>query len=262
MLTPSRWFQTDSGDFNYLKKFRELIRNSNNVRLLNYYPIYPDTDHTGGLSYLIIDVGYNGTCLYKRENLYVDLKASDIILKSAYHYQLINKITANKCMDSIFITSGWSGIKTNDSRLSNIEEQGLLKVYVSKKTGKEKWIPMNCINKHEPFGFIDYWKVLTPETVPTGTGFNDIFILAAPCELCNQTFCGFLVNSEEQGKSLITYLKTEFAHKMVLYRKIKNHINKHCLSYLPYLPLDRDWDDEKVVEYLKLNSQEKQIIYG
>lgn len=259
MLTPCRWFQTESGDFKYLIKFRESIKNSNRVRLLNYFNVEPDPEHTGGLSYLIIDVNYNGACLYKKENLYVDLRDSDIILKNAGYYLILNKIKSIDSLDSSYLTSGWSNILTNDKRLTTEQKPGSIKVYVSDRTGGIKWIPISLIK--EPLWFFD-WKVFVPETVTTGVGFNDKFILAGPCEMCNQTFCGFRVKSAKQGKSLISYLKTEFASKILLFRKIKNHINKHSLSYLPSVPLDREWNDDKLTEYFKLNSQEKQIIYG
>jgi hypothetical protein len=262
ILTQSRWFQTDSGDLKYLIEFRELIKNSQKVRLLNYYNIISDIENTGGLSYLIIDNNYCGSCYFKKDKLSVDLRVSDIILKSGNYYRLITKLTSGKCLDNIFVTNSWSGVLTNDKRLLNKEEQGTIKVYVSKRYGYVKWLPVNFIKQNTPVGFLKNWKVFFPETISTGKGFNDIFLLAGPCEMCNQTFCGFIVDSEKQGKSLISYLMTEFANKVVLIRKIKNHINGHCLSYLPYIPLDREWTDEKVSEYLKLNEQEKQIIYG
>lgn len=261
MLTPSRWFQTDSGDFNYLKKFREEIKNSNKVRLLNYYDMNPDPEHTGGLSYLIIDVNYHGACLYKQDNLYVDLRISDIILKNAGYYQVLHKIRSDKNIDSNFLSNAWSGIVTNDKRLIDDEETGTIKVYVSPKKGGVKWISLKYLKDRVLPGLFD-WKVFVPETISTGTGFNDTFILGAPCEICNQTYCGFTTSTKKQALSLISFLKTDFASKILLFRKIKNHINKHSLKYLPYVPLDREWNDEKVVEYFKLNSQEKQIIYG
>ena len=260
-LTPSRWFQTDSGDLKYLIKFREAIKDSNKIRLINYYEIPNDKENTGGLSYLMIDNEYYGDCFFKKEDTYIDLSLSDIILKSALYYKLLDKLNQDDSMDSIFITNSWSGITTVDNRLiTDGEDDNHVKVHVSNKYGKIKWVPKDSMNKI-PIG-LSMWKVFLPETISTGVGFNGKFILAKPYEICNETFCGFLINTKEQGMSLISYLKTEFASKIVLMRKIKNHINKHCLKYLPYIPLDREWSDKELVRYFELNSQEKQIIYG
>ena len=62
--------------------------------------------------------------------------------------------------------------------------------------------------------------------------------------------------------SLISYLKTEFASKIVLMRKIKNHINDDTLAWVPMVPLDREWNNELVETYFKLTTNEKNLING
>jgi len=261
LLSPSRWFQTDTSELWYLKKFREMVMKSDHARLLNYFEVKNDITNTGGLSYMIYDIDYKGECFFKKNNDYADLKKADIILKDSNLYKLLEKLMIGNRLSNTFFTSGWAYIKSNDKRLSKKEEKDTIKVHVSKKYGYINFITKQYLTDKMPHGF-NMWKVLVKETISIGVGMNNTFRIAKPGELCTQTFCGFLVHSENEAISLISYLNTNFVNKIILMRKIKNHINKHCLSYLPAIPLDREWTDDKIIEYLKINSQEKQIIYG
>ena len=49
---------------------------------------------------------------------------------------------------------------------------------------------------------------------------------------------------------------------MVSLRKIKNHITKDILQWLPSVPLDRQWDDDKLSKFFKLTKKEKNLING
>jgi hypothetical protein len=76
----------------------------------------------------------------------------------------------------------------------------------------------------------------------------------------NQTYNLFIVDSEFEAKSLISYLKTNLVEKLTGIRKITRHINKETIKYVPNVPLDRIWDDEKLNKYFNINLNEVKII--
>ena len=45
-------------------------------------------------------------------------------------------------------------------------------------------------------------------------------------------------------------------------RKIKNHINKDVLMWVPIVPLNREWNNESIETYFKLTINEKNIVNG
>ena len=274
LLTPSRWFQTKSGDFKYLKKFRENMMKSNKISWLNHIPLDADPELTGGLSYFIYDNQYEceGRCFYKNSNKVIDLNKLDIILTDIRCYSLINKVSSEYPLTMKYIPSSWAIIKTTDARLfpEKIDDTDI-KVYVSQTSKhplynkKEKkgymWISNNTINRR--VDKIDKWKVFTGETATkSGRGFTNKFRIAAPGEIFNQTFCGFYVNSELEAINLISYLKTNFVNKLISMRKIKNHINKDVLMWVPIVPLNREWNNESIETYFKLTINEKNIVNG
>ena len=275
LLTPSRWFQTKSGDFKYLKKFRENMMKSNKISWLNYIPMDPDPEHTGGLSYFIYDneYEYEGRCHYKNSNKVIDLNKLDIILTDIRCYSLINKVKSCYPLTIRYIPSSWAGIKTTDNRLfpERINEADI-KVYVSPTSQhtlydkKERkgymWISDGYLMYRRPHG-LDKWKVFTGETATAaGRGFTDRFRIAEPGEIFTQTFCGFYTNTEVEANNLISYLRTNFVNKLISMRKIKNHINDDTLAWVPMVPLDREWNNELVETYFKLTTNEKNLING
>ena len=68
-----------------------------------------------------------------------------------------------------------------------------------------------------------------------------------------------ITNSKNEAKSLVSYLKTSFADKLLSIRKIKNHITKDNLKWIPNVPLDRLWTNEELFKYFKLTKQEQKL---
>jgi hypothetical protein len=260
-LSPSRWLQTTSSELNYLKKFREKLRTSKHIRLIKTYNINSTKDknliNNGGLSYFIYDEAYIGKCSIN--GIPVDTSKFDIILTDGRFAKFIEKISKNtvSILDR-YISSCWSGIKSNDKRLS---EKGYFKVHVSNRKNKNGhlWIKEDYIKFRYPINLYS-WKVFIPETVSLSSkGFAKDFRIGMPYDVCTETFCGFITQTEDESISLISYLKTNFANKLISIRKIKNHINKETLKWLPSVPLDRIWTNEEICDYFRLTKEEQKL---
>lgn len=71
----------------------------------------------------------------------------------------------------------------------------------------------------------------------------------------------FVVNSQEEVKSLYTYLKTDYARFALSINKVTQHIyiNRY-LEVVPIPPLDREWTNEQVYEYFNVSDSDKTVI--
>ena len=74
-----------------------------------------------------------------------------------------------------------------------------------------------------------------------------------PTEIYTDSYISFRVNSEGEAESLLSYLKTDFVNHMLSIRKISQDICENTCKWIPLVPLDRIWSDDKVCEYLKID---------
>ena len=55
-------------------------------------------------------------------------------------------------------------------------------------------------------------------------------------------------------------MKTKLANKLLSLRKISQDIKPDTLKWIPLVPFDREWTDEKLFEYFNLTEEEKELI--
>jgi site-specific DNA-methyltransferase (adenine-specific) len=253
-VTPSRWFAGGKG----LDKFRELMLKSKKIKLLKHFEdaskIFDDVDITGGISYFLFENFYNGDCSFNEVD--VDLSKYDIIVNPRY-YSIIDKVTKYDGLSKICKGQSYSGITTNDKRLS-IERinDDYIKCYVSKVNGYEKWIDKNNIRRNINFS---KWKVITARANGEYPKFGNKFI-GAPFEICNQSYIIFEVGSENEANYLLSYLNTKFANFLLSLRKISQDIKPDTCRWIPYIKMDKHWTDDKIVELFSLTEEEKKEI--
>lgn len=265
-LTPANWMQTNSIKLKPLSDFRSKIKSGNNLRKITYLDTYNKyvkndiiTINNGGLSYFIYEINYNGPCFIGKKM--IDLSKIDIIPTSLENLELIYFVNEyckiNGSLKGIY--DGLSGcLKSNDKRLCKEEFGNDIKVITSKYStnfyGDKNSGVMFCDSKKLSYiesKNLNSWKVLIPETCSSaGKGLSSNMILSEPGELYTNTFGVFVVNDEKSANSLISYLKTDFVENIISKLKIKNHINKHILDYLPIIPLDRKWNSLDILRYI------------
>jgi hypothetical protein len=145
----------------------------------------------------------------------------------------------------IYCSSGYFKYRTNDSRLKN---NGKIKCYVSlqKSSDRCKYIDNYDFNETNTF-----WKVITARANGKNPNFGAKFV-GNPTEIYTDSYISFRVNNEDEAKSLLSYLETTFANHMLSIRKISQDISENTCKWIPLVPLDRVWTDDKVCEYLKI----------
>ncbi len=104
------------------------------------------------------------------------------------------------------------------------------------------------------------WKVITARAAfKANSSFGNMFI-GAPNEICSQSYILFIVSSEDEAKSLLSYLKCRLPNFMLSLRKISQDISESTCKWIPLPPLDRIWTDKKLQSYFKLTEDDIKLI--
>ncbi len=250
-IVPSRWFAGGKG----LDKFREMMINRVDIVYIIHYDnackIFGNTvDIKGGVNYFLIDKEYNGLCNYNGTN--IKFNNFDIILDSKY-YNIVNKFNEYNKITDIYHGQGHFNVKTNNENLTN--NTSLIKCYVSQQKGFIKYIDKKYIKND-----IKTFKVITARAAHQhGSGFGNMFI-GYPNEICSQSYILFEVKSENEAKSLLSYMKCKLPNFMLSLRKISQDISEATCKWIPLPPLDKEWNDDEIYKYFKLSEDEIKLI--
>ncbi len=254
-INPSRWFAGGKG----LDNFRNMMLSNKNLKEIVHIDNSKDVfgnlvDIVGGVSYCLIDDEYNGDCLFNG-NL-VDLSKFDIIVNPKY-YSILSKISGKVGLDTICKGQSYSGVTTNDNRLSKVKvDDSYIKCYVSQVNGLEKWIKITDVKKSVDF---NKWKVITARANGSYPRFGNKFI-GRNNEVCNQSYILFELNSEMEARSLLSYISTKFTNCLLSFRKITQDLKPDTCKWIPMVPFDREWTDDQLFEYFDLSEEERNII--
>ncbi len=254
-IVPSRWFAGGKG----LDKFRHMMINRTDILYIKHYDnacnIFGNLiEIKGGVNYFLIDVEYDGLCDYNGSK--IKLSNYDVIIDSKY-YGIINKIIEYESLSKIFIGQSYSGVNSNDNRLINENTDTTLLCYVSQQKGFIKYIEKDKITKNRNF---NKWKIITTRAAyGANSGFGNMFV-GKPNEICNQSYVIFETNSENEAKSLLSYLKCKLPNLLLSLRKSSQDISESTCKWIPLPPLNKEWNDEEVYKYFNLSEDDIKII--
>jgi site-specific DNA-methyltransferase (adenine-specific) len=242
-VNPSRWFIGGKG----LDGFRDFMMNRKDIVFIQHEEnskkwFGNNVDIEGGVNYFLKNASHDGLCLFNGEPY--DLSKYDCIIKPKYH-KIIDIISNMESIIKKYCSSGYFKYRTNDSRLKN---NGKIKCYVSlqKSSDRCKYIDNYDFNETNTF-----WKVITARANGKNPNFGAKFV-GNPTEIYTDSYISFRVNNEDEAKSLLSYLDTKFANHILSIRKISQDISENTCKWIPLVPLDRTWTDDKVCEYLKI----------
>lgn len=249
-IVPSRWFAGGKG----LDKFREMMINRTDILYIKHYDdaskIFGNmVEIKGGVNYFLMDKEYDGLCDYNGSM--VKFNNFDIILDSKY-YSIVNKLINNDKITSIYL-GRYFGIESNDKRLN--DDDTLIKCYVSQQKGFIKYIDKNEIKKE-----YNFYKVITARAAFEGnSGFGNTFI-GNINEVHTGSYISFKVSSNDEAKSLLSYMKCKLPNFMLSLRKISQDINEATCKWIPLPSLDKEWNDDEVYKYFKLSDGDIKLI--
>jgi site-specific DNA-methyltransferase (adenine-specific) len=178
----------------------------------------------------------------------------DIFVDSKY-YKLIDKLEEYESIIKLYISQDHYKIQTNDSRFRNEKIDNSIICYVSKQKGFKKFINKKYITKK-----YDNWKVITARaSYCASSGFGNTFI-GKPNKVHCKSYISFNINSEEEARSLLSYMKCKLPNLMLSLRKSSQDISKETCKWIPLPPLDREWNNDKIHEYFKLSKEDIELV--
>lgn len=256
-VTPSRWMAGGKG----LDKYRARMLADRRMRSIVDYPKlyegFPGVKIRGGISYFLWDREHNGRCSVQTiwdgqptgpaVARYLD--AYDILVRRNEAVPILEKVKTK-------------GEPTLDQRISSRKPFGLATNFKGKPsaTGLKKpvklfenqrvgWIERKAIPVNPEW--IDEWKVLMTAVQGTSAAVETKFlskpIIAEPGTACTETYlvAGHF-DAEADAKRYAKYLSARFVRFLVSLRKATQHATRDVYSFVPNLPLDRDWTDAKL----------------
>lgn len=266
-VTPSRWMAGGKG----LDKYRERMLSDKRLRNIVDYPKlyegFPGVKIRGGISYFLWDRDYNGPCtvltIWDGQSTgaavarYLD--AFDVLVRRNEAVPILEKVRLK-------------GEPTLDARVSSRKPFGLPTNFHGKEDpkgikdavklfGSQKisWVKRENIATNPEW--IDDWKVLMTAVQGTSAAVETKFlskpIIAGPGTACTETYLvAGRFGSEAEAVNYAKYLRTRFVRFLVSLRKATQHATRDVYSFVPDLPSDQEWTDEKLCERYGLNKTE------
>lgn len=265
-VTPSRWFAGGKG----LDEYRNKMLSDRRMRKIVDYPkLYEvfDVKIRGGVSYFLWDKDHDGACevqtMWDGEPLGEPMKryldAYDIFVRRNESVSILEKVreknerTLNHAVSSakpFGLRTFFHGTETN----AGINDPVLL--YGSRK---RSWIDREELRRNSEW--VDDWKVLITAVQGTSAAVETKFlskpIIAPPGTACTETYLvAGRFSDDASARSLASYLRTRFVRFLVSLRKSTQHATRDVYSFVPEVPLDREWTDGTLYERYGLSSEE------
>ena len=250
-VIPSRWFSGGKG----LDIFRKNMLKRTDIVYIKHFEdaskIFGNSvSIEGGVNYFLKDSEYNDLCMYN--NCMTKLNRYDIFVDSKF-YNLIDYIQQFESLKNIYL-GRYFGIESNDKRLKNDKTNDTIKCYVSQQKGFEKNIEKKDIIKD-----FNFWKIITARANGGNGCFGNTFI-GTPNEIHTGSYISFKVKSENEAKSLLSYLKCRLPNLMLSLRKPSQDISESTCKWIPLPPLIYEWTDEKVYKHFNLSNNDIELI--
>ena len=270
-VTPSRWMAGGKG----LDKYRERMLSDKRMRSIvdfpKLYEAFPGVKIRGGISYFLWDREHNGLCTVQTvwdgqptgPAVARPLSSYDVLVRRNQAVPILEKVRAK-------------GERTLETRVSSRKPFGLPTNYKGKPTrkGLKKavrlyenqrigWIERTDIAVNQ--AWIDRWKVLMTRVQGTSASVETIFlskpIIAEPGTACTETYlvAGHF-DSEAETATYAKYLRTRFVRFLVSLRKPSQDAARNVYAFVPDLPLDVEWTDQKLYKRYGLTKTEVEFI--
>ena len=252
-VIPSRWFSGGKG----LDSFRKNMLKRKDIVYINHFDdaceIFGNTvDIKGGVNYFLKDTNYKGDC--KLNGSITKLNKYDVFVDGKFH-AIIDKLVIFESITTLYKSQDYHKIQTNDKRFKSENTKDTIKCYVSSQKGFEKYIDKKEIKTN-----ISKYKVITPDgAFAANSGFGNTFI-GNPNEVHCKTYISFEIDTENEAKSLLSYMKCRLPNFMLSIRKNSQHTSASTCKWIPLPPLNKEWTDDEVYQHFKLSEEDIKLI--
>lgn len=268
-IIPSRWFAGGK----YLDDFRKEMLADRSIKALYDYPnsadCFPGVEIKGGVNYFIWDRDYSGDTEIHTINGDEELPVAkrrldeyDVFVRYNQAIPILRKIQERneETVDNLVSNTKPFGLRTFFNDFDQINNPDKVKIYANKKTG---YVRREIIQTHKEW--IDKYKVLLSMAYGAGEGFpHQILgkpIVALPPSASTETYIvAGLFNSQHEAENYAKYIKTRFFRFLVALKKNTQHVVASRFSFVPSLPMDQIWTDEKLYERYDITPAEQKFI--
>ena len=272
MITPSRWFAGGKG----LDEFRETMLTDQRLRALVDYvqerDAFPNVNINGGVSYFLWDRDYRGECEVvtvapggeRSAPMKRPLNEFDIFIRRNEAISILKKVRNKNepTFDRRVSARKPFGLPTNFHGWPTKTTRYDIKLYGS---GKISWVSKAQLENNQSWS--DRWKVLIAaasdgnENYPLPIWDQGGPIISGPGEACSETYLvASLANSKKEAKQIAAYMRTRFFRFMVSLRKVAQHNKIENFSFVPDLPMDKEWTDQELFDRYALSKSEIKFI--
>jgi len=271
-VIPARWYAGGKG----LDGFRRGMLSDSQISLLADYPrsekVFPDVDIAGGVCSFVRDKHHQGDCLVIQDGetkgaTLRRLNAHKVFVRDSRDAEILEKVQkrAKKygwdSMRNVVRARNFYGLRAHQLPSSVTDKRpssgGVLLVT---KDG-DRFIPRAAISKNP--GTIDHWKVIISRTNPQGgrpdkQGLRHVVSkprVIPPGSACTETYLVIdLFTQHEPAGRQLAYVKTKLFRFLVSLCTPTQDVTRNCFEFVPSLPLDRNWTDEMLYDFFKLNN--------
>ena len=268
-IIPSRWFAGGKG----LDSFRDEMLHDRRIKKIVDYPdandCFPGVEIKGGVSYFIWDNEYDGDCEVSTmvgdeevSKMSRRLDEYDTFVRWNQAIPILRKVQSlnEDTLDKVVSSRKPFGLATNYSDIDQINNPDKIKIYANKQQG---YTYRHNIYKGEEY--IDKYKVLMPKaTEGSGSIPNSVLtkpIIAEPDSVCTETY--IIVKSfdnEKMADNFVNYIKTRFFRFLVMLMKVTQDTTAKVYSFVPDLPMNEVWTDEKLYRKYDITPEEQKFI--
>jgi site-specific DNA-methyltransferase (adenine-specific) len=267
-IIPSRWFSGGKG----LDNFRSEMLNDKHIMKIYDYPnandCFPGVSIEGGVMYFIWDAEYQGDCEINTiigddqlTTMNRSLNEYDTFVRYNDAISIIRKVTSQheETLDKKISSRKPFGFATNFTEYDQINNTDKVKIYANKQIG---YVRRERISKGVEY--LDKYKVLLSKSDGAALSSLRVIgnpILAGPNSCCTETYIIISAfNNEREALNLIGYMRTKFFRFLVLQRKITQDQTAKIFKFVPDLPMDQAWTDNKLYERYDLTYSEQKFI--
>lgn len=271
MIIPARWYSGGKG----LDTFRTSMIKDKSMRILHDFPetkdCFPGLNIRGGVCYFLWDRDYHGKCqIYSHikdtveySERYLQEGDTDVFIRYNTAIQILHKVERLKEQTFGDIVSSRKpfGIDSNYTGFSaKRDEIHHVKLY---RFGKDGYVDNGSVLKNRDL--IGKYKIIVSKASPGGDEYPHMIIsqpiIAEPYSVCTETYLVVKdVTSEEEGKNVVSYMKTKFFRFMMSLVKNTQNISKGCFSFVPLQDFSHPWTDGMLYDKYGLSKEETDFI--
>lgn len=268
-IVPSRWFAGGKG----LDAFRDEMLKDRRIKKLVDYPdagdCFPGVSIEGGVNYFIWERDYSGDCEVvtiiggeEKSRMIRRLDEYNTFIRWNDAIPILRKVQSRHeaTIDSKISSRKPFGLATNFTEYNDINNPDKYKIYANKKTG---YVLKTLVSANKAWA--SKYKVLVANAYGGGGSYpNNIMSrpqLAEPNSVCTETYMvAGVFDSEVEAKNLISYIKTRLFRFLLMLRKSSQHMPKDVYSFIPDLPMNQEWTDDKLFERYDITPDEQEYI--